>query len=393
MKKIQILFGMLAALAWSATALAAPVVVNATTNSSSTSGSIAIGAMGAPVANATSGNSSATSGNSNSSATSGNSNSSATSGNSSATSGNSSATSGNSTSSANGGHGGRSSATGGHGGNSTSSSAGGHGGRSSATGGHGGQGVGSVTLRQHFAASRIPLQAPTVFAPSVPTPEIFGGLNAPTSVKGIPITELYERECNTTATRAHTLKDEHFHRQKYLFGGEFSISGNTDITFSPAQGYYWAQKYPNYKGGVVPPITNPVETESVSIITPAEARTHKYVCLGLLTVVATEKGLPLSSVISDARVFPLGYMEGHRKVALVLLPSTVAAALGVQTSGKSFSLVPSIVHAAATVLTTGGAGASVSAAEGATYAAAKLGMTLLVLAPNKWYGVPFTLVK
>ncbi len=384
MKKVQILFGMLTALAWSTTTIAAPVVVNttssATTSSAATSNSVAIGTMGAPTANAAGGNS-----NSSLHAT-------------------QTATGGRSNSSATGGQGGSStsSATGGQGGNSTSSARGGTaaGGTATAaggtaTGGKGGQGVGSVTVKQNFAASKIPLQVPTVFAPSVPVPEIFSRLNAPTVVKGIPITEWYTRACDTTATRAHPLKDEYhtgsWRDEKYLLGGRFSISGDTDVTFSPAQGYY-LQHYPKY-GKKMPLFPKPVETQSVSIITPAQARTHKYVCLGLLTVVASKKGLPLSGIIADARIFPLGYMRGFRKVSLVLLPSAVAAALGVQTSGKSFSLVPSIVHAAASALTSGGAGASVSAGEGTTYSSAKLGATFLVLAPNKWYGTSFTLVK
>ncbi len=251
-----------------------------------------------------------------------------------------------------------------------------------AQGGQGGQGVGSVSVKQNFAASKIPMQVPTVMAPAVPSPPIFGGLNAPTEVKGIPLTEWFVANCDTTATREHPLKDEHFHHQKYLFGGGMSISGDTDITFSPTQGYYFARQYPHYKGEI-PYNAHPVLVDSVRIRTPQQVRGHKYKCLGLLQVRATKKDLPFSSVIADARIFPLGYMEGRKKVTLVLVPSAVAAALGVRTAGSSFSLVPSFVKMASSALTGGAAGASISGGEGATYASSQIGATFLVLSPSK----------
>ncbi len=240
--------------------------------------------------------------------------------------------------------------------------------------------VGGASVTQNFAASKIPAQLPIVSAPGVPVPQIFSRLNAPTNMKSVPLVEWEETTCDTTATREYPLKDMVF-KNHYLLGGKLELSGNTTVVFSPTHIYFWLKKIPPYKGEM-PMFIHPVKVKSVSIITAQEARAHKYLCLGLLTVVSKKDGLGLAGVISDARVAPLGYMEGWRNIKLVLIPSAVAAATGVRTAGKSFSIIPTFVKMASSALSGGGAGASISGGEGATYASARIGATFLVFAPS-----------
>ncbi len=349
-------------------AFAAPTINSSVSSAQTSSSSVAIGNMAAPTANSAA-----------------NSVANAKGGAAQSQSHSSSVSKGGAAQSSSSSAGGTSNATGGtsnaNGGtsNATGGTSNANGGTSNATGGRGvgSVKVGGVRLTQHFAGSKIPAPLPIVSVPGVPVPQIFGRLNAPTNMKGIPLTEWFETACDTTATRAHPLKDERFEK-KYVFGGRLDVSGDTTVTFSPSQKYFWAQQYPPYKVGHIPPFIHPIPVQSVNIITPEQAQARKYVCLGLLTVVSNKKGLGFSGIISDARVAPLGYMEGYKKISLVLVPTAVAAAVGVQTEGKSFSIIPTFVKMASSALTGGGAGASISGGEGATYAAARIGAVFVV---------------
>lgn len=335
-------------------AFAAPTINSSVSSAQTSSSSVAIGNMAAPTANSAA-----------------NSVANAKGGAAQSQSHSSSVSKGGAAQSSSSSAGGTSNATGG-----TSNA---NGGTSNATGGRGvgSVKVGGVRLTQHFAGSKIPAPLPIVSVPGVPVPQIFSRLNAPTNMKGIPLTEWFETACDTTATRAHPLKTEEF-KKKYLFGDGLSVSGNTTVTFSPSRKYFWAQQEPPYKVGHIPPFIHPIPVQSVNIITPEQAQARKYVCLGLLTVVSNKKGLGFSGIISDARVAPLGYMDGYRHISLVLVPSAVAAAVGVQTEGKSFSIIPTFVKMASSALTGGGAGASIAGGEGATYAAARIGAVFVV---------------
>ncbi len=243
--------------------------------------------------------------------------------------------------------------------------------------------VGGARVTQNFAASKVPATIPSIIPGTVPVPQIFSRLNAPTNMKAIPLVEWETVACDTTATRWHPLKSREFKNPFLLGGGKFDVSGNTTVTFSPTYQYFLRQQYPPYKGHM-PAFIHLVKVESVSFITTQKVRAHKYVCMGLLTVVSKKDGLGLPGIVSDARVAVLGYMKGYKRVDLVLVPSAIAAAIGVRTAGESFSVIPTFVKMASSALTGGSAGTNYSHARGTTYASARIGAMFLVVSPSPY---------
>ncbi len=213
---------------------------------------------------------------------------------------------------------------------------------------------------QGSAPTKIPVSVPGAIAPVVPSAQIFGGLNAPTTVAGIPLIMNYMDQCQPVATRANDLRDIY----------DEGVSRNTQIVFSPNQGYY------DDRGNVNQ------EVESVTTVFPKQAA--KYSCLGVITVMAKKdaRGVPLTTIFSDARVYALREMEGFKDIQLLSVKDAIATALGVTTAGNGFSVSPGITSAAVNVLTLGALSGGYSNANGGTYSDASIGDTFLVLAPS-----------
>ena len=221
---------------------------------------------------------------------------------------------------------------------------------------------------------KIPVGVPGAVVPQAPMPQIFGGLNQPTTVTGIPLILEYLDACKPVATRGNELED--------VFAE--GASGKTKIIFSPDQDYKNKRTVIVTKqqvwGGTVSD-SAVQQVESVAAGFPEKA--GRYTCLGVLTVVA-KKGahdVPFTTVLSDARIYPLRQMEGFKNVVLVSVKESIAAALGVTTAGSGFSVSPGLSAAAANVLTLGTLGAGYSNGSGGTYSAARIGDTFLVLSP------------
>ena len=222
---------------------------------------------------------------------------------------------------------------------------------------------------------KIPVGVPGTVVPQVPTAQIFGGLNAPATVTGIPLIMEYLNACQPVATRADPLED--------IFAE--GASGKTKIVFSPDQDYAGKKsvivtKEKVWGGTVTTSIVQQVE--SVTAAFPQTA--GKYTCLGVLTVMAkrNEHGVPFTTIVSDARIYPLKEMKGFKNVVLVSVKEAIAAALGTTTAGNGFSVSPGLSAAAANVLTLGTLSAGFSNGSGGTYSDANIGDTFLVLSPT-----------
>lgn len=206
--------------------------------------------------------------------------------------------------------------------------------------------------------TKIPVGVPGAVAPGIPSAQIFGGLNQPTTVTGIPLILEYLDRCAPVATRGNELRDE------FAKGA----SGKTQIVFSPNQ---------DYKGKAT---SQKVETVRVSF--PKKAGT--YTCLGVITVM-TKKGepnVPFTTIISDARIYPLREMEGYEHVTLLSVRDAIAVAVGVTTAGSGFSVSPGITSAAVSLLSLGTLSGGYSNGSAGTYADAAPGDTFLVLSPS-----------
>ncbi len=170
----------------------------------------------------------------------------------------------------------------------------------------------------------------------------------------------YMDQCKPVATRANDLRDIY----------DEGVSRNTQIVFSPNQGYYDDRAKANQ------------EVESVTTVFPMQAA--KYACLGVITVMAKKdaRGVPLTTIFADARVYALREMEGFKDIQLLSVKDAIATALGVTTAGNGFSVSPGITSAAVNVLTLGALSGGYSSGNGGTYSDASIGDTFLVLAPS-----------
>ena len=221
----------------------------------------------------------------------------------------------------------------------------------------------------------IPIGVPGSVVPQVPSAQIFGGLNQPTTVTGIPLVLEYLDACQPVATRGNELQD--------VFAE--GASKRTRIVFSPDQDYTNKQSVitttrKGWGGPITESEVQPIE--SVSATFPQKA--GKYTCLGVLTVMAKkgEQGIPLTTILSDARIYPLREMSGFKNVLLVSVKEAIATALGVTTAGNGFSISPGITAAAANALTLGMLSGGYSNGSGGTYSDASIGDTFLVLSPT-----------
>ncbi|HQU07558.1 MAG TPA: hypothetical protein PK539_00660 [Candidatus Paceibacterota bacterium] len=235
----------------------------------------------------------------------------------------------------------------------------------------------STTFNQTFGGSKVPVQVPTVFPAAIPTPQIFGNLGTPPVVKGIKFMEQFVTSCDMTVTRENPLTPKHF------------SSGGVDITFYPTQEYYWAPQYPHdyYRGEKIPWNAKPVKVDHVSIIMPAQAIGKKYLCLGALPAQAKRGSINPLSLPGEVQRAVRYHLWGHKEMDVMLVPNTIAAARGVRMTGGSFSILPGLALASSSMLTNGALGVNFSGGHGSTYASAKLGMTFLLVAPSPYGSV------
>ena len=215
---------------------------------------------------------------------------------------------------------------------------------------------GTTTTNINSGETKIPPMVSPGPTPSMPnTAQIFSQLNAPASVTGIPLIQKYLDECQPVATREHELADE------YSTGA----SGRTQVVWSPNQAYYNTAKADQ-------------SSETVKLL----RQRGKYHCLGVLTVSAQKPETVFTTVVADARIYPLRTLKGHKHVVLLSLNEAAATALGVTTNGRGLSLGSGILGLASNMLTGGHAGIGYTGGSGDTYADAKIGDTFLVLEPD-----------
>lgn len=245
--------------------------------------------------------------------------------------------------------------------------------------GAGGDAKSDVKIEQNFQASKIPPSTPLPVVPGVPVPQIFGGLNAPATVSGIPLILKYLDDCQPVATRKNKLQ------VKFSDGA----SEKTAISFMPNQDYQdkrevivtkQDQLQKNWDGNpsyVSDSVVQPVETVRISFPTQAK----KYTCLGILTVMAKKKesGVPFTAILSDAQIYPLENMTGYKNILLVSVRDAIATALGVGNSGSGISVAPGISALATNALTAGALSLGYSSGTGGTFSDSQIGTTFLVL--------------
>jgi len=222
--------------------------------------------------------------------------------------------------------------------------------------GQGGSAQLDQTLIFEGSKTKIPPQLPNSVTPNIPVPQIFGGLNAPTGVTGIPLIMKYLEKCQPVATRKYDLRD--------VFAD--GTSGKTEVTFSPHQNYY---KYSDR--------SKDVEESKIDFLRSK----RRYMCLGILTVMAKkdESGVTFTTIISDGRAYPVWNMEGFNNIHLISVKDAIAAALGASNSGSGFSVAPGLVAIASNALSGGALNLGYSGGNGGTYSDARIGTTFLVL--------------
>ena len=193
------------------------------------------------------------------------------------------------------------------------------------------------------------------------TAQVLGGQGVPTNVSGIEFIRQYSNACDPISTPEHELGDV------YSKGA----SKMTQVVWSPNQQYYIPDEEDGgkaYKG---------------KADTVGELQTSgKYRCLGVVTVTATEPGTVYTTILSDARRFPIHSMEGHRNIRLLSRKDVIAAAYGVNTVGNGLGIGTGWLGLAENVLSGGTVGVGYNHGGGETYADAKIGDTFLVFEPT-----------
>ncbi len=238
----------------------------------------------------------------------------------------------------------------------------------------------SAIVNQNFAASHIPAPMPSVVAPSIPSPEIFGSAGMPTVVAGIPLSEWYASYCKPVATREHRLVAIHV-------TGE---SGETAVTFVPHQDYFergnLTDDDDNSNGmsnGMMIVWSSNKAKKTVQQVSSLPGIGGSYVPLGIVTIQVTDKegGIPLSVVRSDLRSFAFDHLNGWSKVYTLSTSGAVGTVATRSSGGIGFSLLGQGVNYALNGATGGLLGGGVSLGSGSAGADARVGSTYVLFAP------------
>lgn len=217
-----------------------------------------------------------------------------------------------------------------------------------------------------FEAAKIP--PPAAFVPQVSgsTPQIFGPLNGTANETGIEFTLFYDQVCPSKAIRGLDLTDK-------VYGG---ASRKTEIIFSPHSNYAQEEKKlsPNMRG-------QPAKKDKVNeveAVFDAKAKGF-FTCLGIITITADQSKagkVSLSTILSDAKAFPLRGMKGYSRVILLSSTATIAATKGVDNHGGGLGASAGASRFLDPVL--GTLGGSIGTSSGATFPETKLGATFIV---------------
>ncbi|MFZ2167677.1 MAG: hypothetical protein WAV50_02270 [Minisyncoccia bacterium] len=220
--------------------------------------------------------------------------------------------------------------------------------------------------------TKIPVGVPGAIAPSVPSAQIFGGLDNPATVTGIPAVLEYLKVCKPIATRKNQLRD--------VFGK--GASGKTQVVFSPHQDY--TKKKVTASGSQNSWFNSPAvqQVETAEVEFPDKKGT--YTCLGVLTVMKKEgeQGVPFTTIASDAMGYALDQMEGFEHIKFVSVRESISAAREAITKGNGLALSSGVTSAALNALTLGTLSGGYSNGSGTTYPDANIGDTFLVLSPS-----------
>jgi len=220
-----------------------------------------------------------------------------------------------------------------------------------------------------FEAAQPPkIPAPAAFVPSVSgsTPQIFGPLNETANEAGLEFTLYYHDVCPSKTVRGLDLTDE-------VYGG---ASRKTEIVFSPHLNYVQREKEldrsTEWNGA------EKHRVEEAETLFDARVKGH-FKCLGIMTIKADQSKagkVPLSTVISDAKAFPLREMKGYPRIVLLSSTTSIVATKGVDNHGGGLGASAGVSRFFDPVL--GTLGGSVGTSSGVTFPETKLGTTFIV---------------
>lgn len=218
-----------------------------------------------------------------------------------------------------------------------------------------------------FEGSKAPnIPPPAAYLPQATgsVPQIFGPLNETVNEAGIELTLFYNNVCPSKMIRGYDLKDKSYS----------GVSQKTEITFSPHLNYAKNEKELSLSKSKGNRWENQVnEVEAVF------GAKGNYKCLGVMTITADNskaRKVPFSTILSDAKAFPIREMDGFPKIVLISPLATIVATKGVGNQGGGLGLGAGASQFFDPIL--GTLGASAGTSSGISFPESKLGLTFIV---------------